>query len=60
MYTSYDQLPLFLTVEQLAEVIGVGRNTAYAMVRSGQVHSFKAGNQFRIPKEVIKNLIKYN
>lgn len=56
MITSYDQLPLFLTVDELAETLKVGRNTAYDLVRSEKIPSYKAGTQYRIPKESIRNL----
>ena len=31
-YTSIDQLPLVLTVDQLAAVLGIGINSAYQLV----------------------------
>ena len=34
-YTSFDELPLTLTVPEVAEVLDIGRNTAYEIVRSG-------------------------
>lgn len=33
-YTSIDQLPLVLSVAQLAAVLGIGINSAYQLVRS--------------------------
>lgn len=56
MITSYEQLPLFLTVEELADVLKIGRSTAYNLVRSEHIYSYRAGTQYRIPKESIQNL----
>lgn len=56
MITSYEQLPLFLTVEELAETLKVGRTTAYELVRSEKIPSYRAGTQYRIPKESLQNL----
>ena len=55
-YTAYDSLPLFLTVEQLCSVLGIGRNTAYNLLRSGQIRCFRCGHQIRIPKDSLKSI----
>lgn len=48
--TSFDELPLVLTVEELEPVLSIGRNTAYNLVRSGRIRSIRAGKQVRILK----------
>ncbi len=50
-YTSLDDLPLTLTVEEAGQVLRVGRNTAYDLVRCGKLRSVKVGKQIRIPKD---------
>lgn len=35
-YHSFDELPLTLRVEDLMPILGIGRNTAYELVRSGK------------------------
>ena len=55
-YRSFDELPLTLRVEDLMPILGIGRNTAYELVRSKQIHSVKIGRQLRIPKQ---SLIEY-
>lgn len=55
-YHSFDELPLTLRVEDLMPILGVGRNTAYELVRSGKIRSIRIGKQLRIPKDA---LIKY-
>ena len=52
-YHSFDDLPLTLHVEDLIEILHIGRNTAYELVRSGQIHSIKIGRQLRIPKQAL-------
>ena len=52
-YRSFDELPLTLRVEDLMHVLGIGRNTAYELVRSGQIRSVKIGRQLRIPKQAL-------
>ena len=52
--TSFDNLPLTFRVEELMPILGVGRNTAYELVRSGQIKSIRIGKQIRIPKEGLR------
>ena len=52
-YHSFDELPLTLRVEDLMPILGIGRNTAYELVRSGQIRSIRIGRQLRIPKEAV-------
>lgn len=54
---SIDDLPLTLRVEDLMPILNIGRNTAYDLVRSGQIKSIRIGRNIRIPKsEVIRFL----
>jgi len=52
-YKSIDQLPLVLNVNQLAEVLGIGLNRAYALVRSGSIRNIRIGRQYKIPKDAL-------
>ena len=56
-YTSIDQLPLVLTVDQLAAVLGIGINSAYQLVRSGQVGSIRIGRQYKITKNALETYL---
>ena len=51
--TNMKQLPLVLMVEDLIPILGVGRNTAYALVRSGQIKSIRVGKAYRIPRHAL-------
>lgn len=52
-YRSFDKLPLTLRVEDLMPILGIGRNTAYELVRSEKIFSVKIGRQLRIPKQAL-------
>lgn len=53
--TSYDDLPLTLSVRELMPILSVGRNTAYELIRSGQIRSVRIGRRICIPKaEVLR------
>ena len=44
-YCSFDELPLTLRVEDLMPILGIGRNTAYELIRSGQIRSVRSGSR---------------
>ena len=47
MFNSY---PDVLTVEQMAEALRIGRNTAYELVRRHEIGSRRIGRHIIIPK----------
>ncbi|MDY3985988.1 helix-turn-helix domain-containing protein [Dysosmobacter sp.] len=56
-YHSFDELPLTLRVEDLMPILGIGRNTAYELVRSGKIRSTRIGRQLRIPKDALQDYL---
>lgn len=56
-FHSFDELPLLLKVEDLMPVLGIGRNTAYELVKTGQIFSIQIGRQLRIPKQALIDFI---
>ncbi len=55
--TSFDDIPLTLRVEELMPILGIGRNTAYELVRSGQIRSVRIGRQLRVPKDAVLDFL---
>lgn len=49
-----------VTVEELAKMLNIGRNTAYELVRSEEVASLKIGRQIRISKQAVLDYISNN
>ena len=56
-YRSRDELPLALRVEDLMPILDIGRNTAYALVRSGQIRSIRVGREIRIPRDAVAEFL---
>lgn len=54
---SFDELPLTLRVEDLMPILGIGRNTAYELVRSRKIKGIRIGKQIRIPKEEVRRFL---
>lgn len=53
-----ENLPLVLKVEDLPSILSIGKNTAYELVRSGQIHSVRIGRTYRIPREAIADYLR--
>ena len=51
-----ENLPLVLQIKDLMTLLSIGRNTAYELVRSGQIPSIRIGRTYRIPRDA---LLKY-
>lgn len=51
--TSFDNLPLALTVLEAGQVLRVGRSVTYELVRSGQLRSVRIGRSIRIPRDAL-------
>ena len=55
--TSTDDLPLVLTVSDVSKILGIGKNTAYDLIRSGAIKSVRVGRQIRVPKAAFLEFI---
>ena len=50
-YTSYNELPLFLNSETVAQVLGVAPSSAYELMHEAGFPVLKIGNRMVVPKE---------
>lgn len=48
-----EKQPLTLTVEQVAEILGVARSTAYELVRSGDIESIRLRRRIVVPVKLL-------
>ncbi len=48
---SFDEMPLFLSVEEVSQVFGIGRNSAYNLFKSEGFPKIKIAGQFRVCKD---------
>ena len=51
VYKSYDELPLMLSVPEVAAVLGISRAGAYELVRSDGFPALRIGSRIVVPKE---------
>lgn len=57
MTTLITEPPRCLSVEDAARLLNVGRSTAYDLIRSGRLRSFKIGRRRLVPREALEVLI---
>ena len=59
-YTDYNDLPLMLSVPDVAFVLGISRAGAYELVRSDGFPSLRIGSRIVVPKEKFIGWINAN
>ena len=50
-YVKYEDMPLVLNVEDIADTLMIGRNKAYNLVNSVKIKALRIGNHYRIPRD---------
>ena len=50
-YKSYDELPLFLNAEMVANALGVSPSSGYELMHEKDFPALKVGNRIVVPKE---------
>ena len=50
-YTSLEQLPLALSAEDVAQVLGISRANAYTLMHSKGFPTIKIGKRITVPKD---------
>ena len=54
MFSTY---PDIVSVEQMAEMLNIGKSSAYALLQSSQVRHVRVGKKYIIPKQSIVDFI---
>ena len=60
VYTSYDELPIMLSVPQLATTLGISRSGAYTLVRTASFPALKIDSRIVVPKDKLQDWINEN
>ena len=55
MLESYDDL---LRVEEACEILHIGRNSLYELLRNGELKGFRQGRIWKVPKQSVELYIK--
>lgn len=49
----FDEFPDILSVSDIQQALGIGRNTAYKLLKEKQIKSIRIGNKYKIPKSCL-------
>ena len=56
-FKSYEDLPLMLSVPEMAAALGISRAGAYELARSEGVPALRIGNRIVIPKDKLQEWV---
>ena len=59
-FKSYEELPLMLSVPEMATALGISRAGAYELVRTEGFPALKIGSRIVIPKDELREWVKQN
>lgn len=54
MFNQYEDL---LNVEELCEILGIGKNSAYDILNAGEIKAFKTGRIWKVPKLAVEEYV---
>ena len=60
IFKSYEELPLMLSVPEMAAALGISRAGAYELARSEGFPALKIGNRIVIPKDSLQKWVNQN
>ena len=52
-----EHLPVVLTPAEAIDILGVGKNTMYRLLKSGELKGFRVGRSWRVPESSIEKLM---
>lgn len=59
-YVPFKDFPDVMNVAQMQKALGIGRSTAYGLIRAGEVAHIRIGDTIRIPKQALINYLQEN
>ncbi len=48
----------FLEIYEIQNILGIGRNKVYALIRSGEIAAFKIGQEWKVTENALEEYIK--
>lgn len=55
MFNEYSDI---ITIDELCEMLRIGRNKAYELLRSGKIKSFRCGRKWMISKQAVEEFVR--
>lgn len=51
---TYDDM---ITIDELCEMLSIGRNTAYHLLKTNEIKAFKIGRIWKIPRDAVTEYV---
>lgn len=48
-----------ITIDEMCEILNIGKNTAYKLLKDKEISAFRIGRHWKIPKDAVNEYI-YN
>lgn len=58
IYTNYDELPLFLNAETVADLLGISISSSYELMHEEDFPSVRIGSRLIVPKEKFRQWVE--
>lgn len=52
-----DSLPTVLTPTDIMDILGVGKNTVYSLLSSGQLRGFRIGRSWKVTSDALEEFL---
>ncbi len=57
-WTNWDEVPLVLGAQQVADILGVHINTIKKMLRDGRLPAVKVGRAWRVQRKAVRAMLE--
>lgn len=47
-----------LEIHEIQQILGIGRNKVYDLIRSGEISAFKIGREWKVTESAVEDYIK--
>lgn len=54
-----DHFPALLTPLEVMDILGVGKNTVYRLLNSGELRGFRVGRSWRVSEDFLRCFIEF-
>lgn len=56
----FNSYSMVLTADDVAEILGIGKNSTYDLLRNGEISGFKKKRRWFVPRSAIEKFINDN
>jgi len=53
----FQDYPDIVSVEQIMNMLGIGKSSVYALLQSNQIHNVKVGRKYIVPKQSVVDFV---